>query len=167
MTHRELCIIAAKYLRTKGISEWKRCRYAVVELERVGECPDAFGFGNGTTQLIEVKVSRMDFLSDKKKYWRKHPEYGLGNFRSYLCPEGIIQEKDLPLNWGLLHILPDGTITVVKKPEYQQSNHMEEMNLICSILRRENVKPQVFNYKKYTNKQINFALTGEELTLQQ
>ena len=80
-------------------------------LERVGESPDAFGFSGSSTQLIEVKVSRSDFLSDKKKYWRKYPEHGIGKFRSYLCPEGLIEEKDLPKYWGLLWINEKGKIT--------------------------------------------------------
>jgi hypothetical protein len=89
-THRELCFKAAKYLKSNGIQKYHRCPYVVCELERVGESPDAFGFGNSTTQLIEVKVSRNDFLSDKKKHWRLYPHKGLATYRSYLCHINII-----------------------------------------------------------------------------
>lgn len=152
MTHRELCLKAAKHLKNKGIQPFHKCRYVVCELERLGECPDAFGFGGSSTQLIEVKVSRADFLSDKNKYWRKLPSYGIGSFRSYLCPEGIIKESDLPEKWGLIWLYENGDIIEVRKPELQESNHREEINLITSILRRENIKPQVFSYKKYNSK---------------
>ena len=88
-SHRELCLIESRYLKSTGIVPFHRSSYVVCELERAGESPDAFGWGNSSTQLIEVKVSRSDFLSDKKKYWRKHPKYGLAKFRSYLCPAGL------------------------------------------------------------------------------
>lgn len=149
MTHRDLCFKASRYLKNKGLQPYHRCQYVVCELERAGESPDAFGFGGSTTQLIEVKVSRSDFLSDKKKFWRKIPEHGLGKFRSYLCPEGIIKESDLPENWGLLWIDDKGKITEIVKPNSQDSNHTEELNLVVSILRRENISPKIFSYKKY------------------
>jgi hypothetical protein len=127
----------------------------VCELERIGESPDAFGWGGWTTQLIEVKVSRADFLSDKKKRWRKYPEQGLGAFRSYLCPEGIIKPEDLPDKWGLLYINEKGKIRKIVEPEIQDRNHGEELQLVTSILRREGINYGVFSYKKYnpTNKQ--------------
>jgi hypothetical protein len=81
MTHLELCEKAAVYLRTQGIQAFHRCSYSVCELERAGESPDAYGWGGSTTQLIEVKVSRADFLADKKKWWRKNPKKGLGRYR--------------------------------------------------------------------------------------
>ena len=150
-THRELCLKGAKYLKNKGIHAFHVCKYVVCELERAGESPDVFGFGGYTTQLIEVKVSRSDFLSDKKKYWRKYPEKGIGSFRSYLCPEGLINESDLPKNWGLLWVNEKGLITEIVKPKDSECNHTEEINLILSIMRREGIKSQIFNYKNYAN----------------
>lgn len=148
-SHRYLCLKASKYLRKNGIQAFHRCQYVVCELERAGECPDAFGFGGSSTQLIEVKVSRSDFLSDKKKYWRKYPENGIGRFRSYLCPEGLIRETDLPKYWGLLWINDNGDISEIVKAEAQECNHIEEINLITSLLRREGIPPRIFSYKKY------------------
>jgi hypothetical protein len=146
-THRDLCKIAAKYLKTHGITPFQRATYAVCELERQGESPDAFGFGYHT-QLIEVKVSRSDFLADKKKFWRQNPKEGLGNFRSYLCPAGLIMKEELPDNWGLLYY-ENNKVVVIKRPEWQVSAHESEIHLITNILRREGIKPQVFSYKKY------------------
>lgn len=154
-SHRDLCFKATKYLRNKGIQSFHKSQYVVCELERVGESPDAFGFGGSSTQLIEVKISRSDFLSDKKKYWRKYPEYGIGKFRSYLCPEGLIKEKDLPKYWGLLWINEKGKITEVVKPEAQPCNHIEELNLIASILRREGIAPRIFSYKNYSSDAVS------------
>jgi hypothetical protein len=148
-THRELCIKASKYLKNTGIHSFHRCQYVVCELERIGESPDAFGWGGSSTQLIEVKISRSDFLSDKNKLWRQHSEYGIGRYRSYLCPEGIIKEKDLPNNWGLLYVNESGKIKSIISPEFQTCNCVEEMNLVTSILRREGIGPKIFSYKNY------------------
>ena len=149
MDHKDLCVIAAKYLKTKGIVSFHRCNYVVCELERQGESPDAFGFSSGTTQLIEVKVSRSDFLSDKNKYWRKRPEYGIGAYRSYLCPIDVIKKSDLPIGWGLLYIDENNKIIEVMPPIKQQSNNSEEFRLMLSLFRREGIKPQIFSYKQY------------------
>jgi hypothetical protein len=151
MTHRELCLKAAKYLRYQGLVPFTRCQYVVCELERVGESPDAFGISGWSTQLIEVKTSRSDFLADKKKYWRKHPGMGLGTHRSYMCPEGLIQVSDLPKKWGLLYVGSTGKIFEVKKAERQEPNHNSEITVLMSILRREGITPRVFSYKKYAN----------------
>ena len=151
MTHRELCKLAAKHLKAKGLSHFTRCQYVVCDFERAGECPDAFGWGSGFTQLIEVKVSRNDFISDKSKPWRKYPDIGLGEFRSYLCPEGVITESDLPAYWGLLWVDDNGVIAQKVKPSWQKSNSKQEINLITSVLRREGVKPKIYSYKKYKN----------------
>ena len=151
MTHRELCIKGAKYLKNHGIQPFHKCQYVVCELERVGECPDDFGFGGSTTQLLEIKVSRPDFLSDKNKYWRKNPEYGIGEFRAYLCPDGIIKEFDLPENWGLYYISENNKITEIKQARPQACNRKEEINLITSILRREGIPSKIFSYKKYVS----------------
>jgi len=151
ITHRSLCIKGSVYIRTQGIFPFHRAKYSVCELERIGECPDVFGWGNSSTQLIEVKVSRGDFLGDKKKYWRKNPEYGLAMYRSYLCPTDLIKPSELPENWGLLYIDDQGRITVVVTPKKQICDHAEDINLITSVIRRENIKPQTFSYKNYKN----------------
>lgn len=149
ITHRKLCVKAASYLKNKGIVGFNKCTYVVCELERAGESPDAFGFNNITSQLIEVKVSRSDFLSDKRKSFRKIPEFEIGTHRSYLCPSGLIKESDLPEGWGLLWYNDNNKIDVIKKPEAQKCNRGEEVNILTSILRREGIGPKVFSYKKY------------------
>ena len=151
MTHRNLCLKGAKYLRSKGINQYHKGQYVVCELERCGESPDAFAWGGGSTQLIEAKVSRSDFLSDKKKLWRNNPPYGIGRYRSYICPTDLIKPEELPLCWGLIYVNDKGKLTEVVKAEPQECNHIEEINLITSILRREGIKQQMFDYKIYNN----------------
>lgn len=82
-THRELCELACRFLRNNGFKvvfgdrfhAWTPC----------GEHPDALGFRNGASCLIEVKCSRSDFLADRKKVFRAEPEKGMGDWRFYLC----------------------------------------------------------------------------------
>jgi hypothetical protein len=148
ISHRELCLAGAKYIKNHGVTKWQKPTYVVCELERVGESPDIFGFGLSCTQLIEVKVSRLDFIADKNKYWRKNPSKGIGQLRAYLCPVGVIKLNELPKDWGLLYY-ERGKILVVREPCVQISNSQQEMNLAASILRREGIKSKVFDYKKY------------------
>lgn len=151
ISHRALCELGAKYMYRSGTIPFSKPKYVVCELERIGECPDVFGFGFAYTQLLEIKVSRSDFLSDRKKPWRITPEFGLGQYRSYLCPENLIRESELPDNWGLFYVNDKGKIRMIKKPEMQESSTTQEMNVAASIMRREEVKPQIFSYKKYKN----------------
>lgn len=111
---------------------------------------DVFGWNYWATVLIEVKVSRSDFLADAKKSFRQQPEEGVGAFRYYCSPEGLITEVDLPDKWGLLWE-KDGVITVVKDAERQQQNAQGEITILASIMRREGVKPRLFDYRKQNN----------------
>lgn len=166
LTHRSLCKLGGKYLQNVGIVPFIRCKYTFIELERVGECPDVIGFGGGAcSQLIEVKVSRADFLSDKKKYWRKHPEYGLGSHRSYLCPKDMISVDELPPFWGLLYADENGNIEVIRKPEKQEYNYGEEQYLLINIMRREGIKNGVYSYKKYKGDESMDKMTNAEYKL--
>lgn len=145
--HRELCLLAAKWLRRSKLTS-PSCPYVAVELVTINqESPDVFGWNYWATVLIEVKVSRSDFLADAKKSFRQQPEEGVGAFRYYCSPEGLITEADLPDKWGLLWE-KDGVITVVKDAERQQQNAQGEITILASIMRREGVKPRLFDYRK-------------------
>lgn len=107
MTHAELVNIAESWLlHIVG------CSFAFTELGCYGtrEIADAIGFrvSYEYSILIECKASRADFLSDKKKSFRQHPEQGLGTFRFYMAPTGIVKPEDLPERWGLITVSPAG-----------------------------------------------------------
>lgn len=145
--HRELCLLAAKWLRRSKLTS-PSCPYVAVELVTASqESPDVFGWNYWATVLIEVKVSRSDFLADAKKSFRQQPEEGVGAFRYYCSPEGLITKADLPDKWGLLWE-KNGVITVVKDAERQQQNAQGEITILASIMRREGVKPRLFDYRK-------------------
>lgn len=148
--HRELCLLAAQWLRRSKLTS-PSCPYVAVELVTASqESPDVFGWNYWATVLIEVKVSRSDFLADSKKSFRQQPEEGVGAFRYYCTPEGLITEADLPDKWGLLWE-KDGVITVVKSAERQMQNAQGEITILASIMRREGVKPRLFDYRKHNN----------------
>ena len=108
------------------------------------EIPDVIGWRDGLSILIECKTSRADFLSDAKKSFRQHPEQGMGDWRFFMCPPGIIQPIDLPEGWGLLWVYPN----IVKKmhgfpPNTQwhrskpfKAARRPEMRMLVSALRR-------------------------------
>lgn len=74
------------------------------ELKSVaGEIPDVIGFDSWQSVLIECKVSRSDFFSDKKKA-HKQVSNGMGNWRYYACPKGMIKVSELPPKWGLIYV---------------------------------------------------------------
>ena len=149
MTHSELCLLAAKWLKNaQKPCVNPSCPYVVVEITTASpEIPDVFGWNYWTTVLIEVKMSRGDFLADFKKPFRKVAKNGIGALRYYCCPSKLINDDEVPENWGLLWE-NNGKIEVIKTPVIQERNAQSEVAILSSIMRRENVKPKIFNYKK-------------------
>ena len=95
--HRRLTKQGASWLRKNGFG------VVTTELASFGnrERPDVVGFRSSCSAMIEVKVSRSDFLADQKKPERSAG--GIGVYRFYLCPEGLISPHELPAKWGLLY----------------------------------------------------------------
>jgi len=148
MTHAELCKVGARWLLNyKGYQF--RCNYVVTEfVSFCHETPDVFGFKGGSqTILLEVKVSRSDFLADKKKRHRSEG-MGVGQFRYYLCPFDLIRLSELPKGWGLLFCDNNGKIEVVKMSEsFHSRDFIDELSINYSIMRRLAKKRQVFDFK--------------------
>ncbi|MES2877486.1 MAG: hypothetical protein V4713_03620 [Pseudomonadota bacterium] len=109
--HDNLVALGAKWLKKQG--------FAVIatEINAVGsrEQADVVAFRSTCSTIIEVKVSRADFLADTKKPERQIGATGLGVYRFYLCPKDMIKPNDLPLKWGLLYE-DGGKITEVVRP---------------------------------------------------
>ena len=115
MTHSELCEISKKWLLRPNSQGGHGCHVALSECRSGwgGEMPDSLGFRAATrdteTVLVEVKVSRSDFLADAKKPHRADGE-GMGLYRYYMCPEGLIQPEEVPDRWGLLWVTARGKV---------------------------------------------------------
>lgn len=150
MTHSEVINIVHRFV-LKRFS----CGIAFKELKTISsECADVIGFGSYMhSVLVEVKVSRSDFHADKKKPFRVNPELGVGRFRFYACPEGLIQPNDLPNNWGLIWIV-DGKCQVIVNPYcksltgniftdgFDKWNTQAERDILYSALRRRELIKQ-------------------------
>lgn len=144
--HYQLCCEAGKWIKNIKYGNYK---YIAVELCCLTlENPDAWGTNGYNSVMIEVKTSRADFLKDKKKQFRNEQfaKYAMGNYRYYLAPTGIINIEDLPEKWGLLEW--DGKkINTIKQAEEQKCENHGELAMLCSIMRREGIKSQIFNYR--------------------
>jgi len=106
--HNRLTDLGARWLKRNGFS------VVATELVCFGsrEQPDVIGFRSSCSAIIEVKVSRSDFFADQKKPERGSG--GLGIYRFYLCPEGMISPDELPPRWGLLYAKGRSVDAVIK-----------------------------------------------------
>ncbi|NDW19458.1 hypothetical protein D0T53_11135 [Dysgonomonas sp. 216] len=148
-THHNLCCIAAKWLQGRWSKSKPYADYATVELVTQGwENTDVFGWNCQYSTMIEIKVSRSDFLKDKDKKCRVDWYGSVGNYKYYCCPEGVIKENDLPDKWGLLYV-KDGKVEIIKLAEPQETNIETERYIFNSIFRREGINKKVFNYRRY------------------
>jgi len=92
------------------------CQFALTETkaEFVAEIPDAIGFRYDDSVVIEVKVSRADFIKDKSKPHRLEPASGMGRFRYFMAPAGVIKAAELPDSWGLLEVGARNAVKVMR-----------------------------------------------------
>jgi hypothetical protein len=102
LTHDDIAEIGARWLKNNGY----KFAFHNMTSAAAGEQPDALGMKAwGESFLLEAKVSRADFLADKKKPWRS-PEYGaaLGDNRGYITPKGLLKPEEIPYGWWLLEV---------------------------------------------------------------
>lgn len=165
MTHSELITLAAKWLEKKG------CALVITDMTHGGpETPDAIGFHPFKSTLIECKASRSDFLADAKKAFRVMPERGMGSYRYYCAPKGMLKPDELPANWGLLEC-EDKAIRETKKPErFHEWGKDQELCLMLSAMRRiGHNAPKGYSVKCYTLETKNRATIGisaDELSIE-
>ena len=132
MTHGELVARAATWLRRT-----KNCGVVLTERNSwAGEIPDAIGWTGGVAHVVECKVSRADFLADKGKRWRVEPSMGMGQFRWFCAPVGLLTPEDVADPFGLVVVA--GRQMRVLKPAARcaEHNHRSEILLLASELRR-------------------------------
>jgi hypothetical protein len=125
-THSELVSLAERWLR-------ERC--PVVLVEATGNCnevPDALGF-MPTSILIECKAAPGDFRQDQRKRSRRLPTTGMGAYRYYLAPEGVVSAAAVPHTWGLL-TASDAGVRMVRPAEKQESDVVMEQRLLVKAI---------------------------------
>lgn len=164
--HEKLIKLGAAWLfknpPTKGNMYCTKCSIVATELSTFAlENPDVIGFANDTNSvLLEAKISRADFKRDFKKKFRINPELGLGNFRLYITPKGLIKTEELPEGWGLLEVDEKDKIRLVKPAERQTANKEDEIYILTSLLRRigqdppEGVSIRCYTYETKNNSML-------------
>lgn len=121
MSHQELVLIAYNWV-LKNTS----CGVAFKEFHSAAsEIPDVLGFGLWESVLIECKVSREDFKKDFKKPHRLIGK-GMGSYRFYMCPTGLIKIEELPSKWGLIYVNEKGRAKCVFNPIKQPKHFIME-----------------------------------------
>jgi len=125
------------------VTQWLRgdrsARLVLTELSELGsvEIPDVIAWVKRTSLLVEVKVSRADFMRDRKKPFRLHPSTGMGHHRMYAAPPGLIRAEDLPAGWGLLEVSERGRVMVVVHPKpFGEWNKDAETALLLAYAER-------------------------------
>lgn len=101
MTHDEIADFGAHYLRRNGY------KFSCSNLTSAihGEQPDVLGIAAfGKSIVLEAKVSRSDFKADLKKPWRKDPLMGMGDYRVYVTPKGLLRPEEVPYGWMLWEV---------------------------------------------------------------
>lgn len=147
MTHDQLVLRAERFLKNMGCGVVFSDRFRAATHN--GEQPDAIGWRDSVSLLIECKASRADFLADKKKRFRIEAADGMGEWRFYMCPPGLIKPDELPFGWGLLYCHPKKVERVHGIPTncqlwnhrpFEQANKRCELQLMYSALRRMEIR---------------------------
>lgn len=114
-----------------------------------GEVPDAIGFRytgavnslEDGTVLVECKVSRSDFFADSSKPHRYSG--GVGNWRYYMAPEGVIRLDDLPPKWGLIEVSARGHIKLLRGV-YSDTNYLLRSERLAAMRHDSETNRELF-----------------------
>ncbi|WP_219118472.1 adenylosuccinate synthase [Janthinobacterium sp. UMAB-56] len=173
-THQDLCSLAVNWLQRAPGRSGPACQVAFSEAKGGwnGEIPDAIGFRTAAEDegsvVVEVKVSRSDYLADRAKAHRQDGAAGMGLYRYFMVPEGIIAVHEMPPRWGLVEVTPKGILRVlsghvtVKRAEQPAWRHeraiSREWLLLASMLSRVgNVEAMHTELKRVKNEQARLA----------
>jgi hypothetical protein len=142
MTHDELVAFSIGYARKLG---FPLALAELVTANRTGEIPDVLAFrGGGDSLLIECKVSRTDFLRDKYKPFRMHPEMGMGMYRMYVTAPGVLMDGELADRWlavevdgsEIVKLTAFGSLAVDTEHVFGERNMQAELACLYSYIRR-------------------------------
>lgn len=86
----------------------------------------------GETREYEIKISRSDYMIDKKK--EKHKSENGANYFYYVCPDGLIKKEEVDSKYGLIYVSPEGKLQIVKKPRQLNKNKFDNWkSLACKF----------------------------------
>lgn len=84
---------------------------------------------------IEIKVSRSDWRREIENPAKAEAIAKFCDFWTIVTPEGIVQEHELPFNWGHMVVNEKGAIRVVKKPLTLEPEPLSR-GFVAAMLRR-------------------------------
>jgi hypothetical protein len=126
-----------------GVAEFvhkRKCRPVYAEIYGLtGEQPDAIGWCFGVSHVVECKVSRGDFFSDRSKPHMRDETSGMGRHRWYLTPPGLVTADETPAWCGLAYAQPRRRIEIVKlapRRAIDETASLEECRLLAGAIRR-------------------------------
>jgi hypothetical protein len=132
VTHTELVARAVRWLRTHH-----RCSLVFAEIVTgVPETPDAIGWRMGFSRVVECKVSRSDFLRDRRKPHASWPGEGMGSQRWYLVPARLVSADEVPPWCGLAYAHARRIEIVRKASERDRWDARGEAQVLQSAVRR-------------------------------
>lgn len=137
MTHADLVERAVRWLRNT-----KRCGVVLSEFVSSSlEVPDAIGWPTGGlfSYLIECKTSCSDFYKDGRKPFRRNQYAGVGRFRFYLAPPGVLTPELVRKHrsrWGLLEATPRTIRVRLAAEQFALATAWRELPLLYSYCRR-------------------------------
>lgn len=145
-THDELVEIGRKWLLRPWVGKdghgHSACSVILTEITTgAWESPDVLGWNGHFSVLLEAKVSRADFLKDKKKSFRGDPGLGMGRQRYFIVPSKLITVDELPKNWGLIEVSPKGKTRVKHNSSVFETRASAEITVLLSLIRRLKVEP--------------------------
>lgn len=137
MTHNDLVERAVKWLRNT-----KNCKVVFAEIvTSAHSIPDAIGWKNGRSVLVECKRTRSDFFNDGKKISHKL-DLLPGCYRWYFTTPGLVSKEEVPTGWGLAEC-HKRNIRVVKQAPHIRGNREnaldQELRILLSACRRHQI----------------------------
>lgn len=146
ITHDDLVKIAVRWLsrpwRNAGTGGHSSCAVVLSEMtSAVSETPDAIGFHSGCSTLIECKASVSDFKSDKAKRFRREPNMGVGVYRYFMVPTGLLEHETIPDGWGVIEVGETGKTRVSVVSGKFDANVQAEKKMLISLVCRLKVDP--------------------------
>jgi hypothetical protein len=154
-THRHLVTLAARWLRDR-----QHCSVIITEMTTYArETPDAIGWHGHQSTLIECKASRDDFMANRNK----NSGPGMGHYRLFLMPQGLVTPSEVPDGWGLLEW--DGRMirTIVSAHARKDYSRDDELLLLLSAIRRVGPSATGVSCRMYCIETKNRATLGIEL----
>jgi len=179
-THRQLCDFAVQWMQRPASRNGPGCQIAFSECKGDwnGEIVDAIGFRAGVygecSVVVECKTSRADYLADRLKPHRQHSSTGMGAYRYFLAPEGLLRADELPDAWGLIEVTDKGIIKPRTghvflryddpDPWKHEHNQPQEWTLLARMLARiGDVEALQNRLKELLNTKTRLARSNDDL----